>query len=280
MNVARGQNWVVYTADCREVFALPDLEFDHLITDPPYSRRVHSRAMAFARNAPLDNGKGKRFACSYARRVDFGFEHLSPELRWATARIATRAKRWSLAFSDTESSHLWRRAFEAVGLEYTRTLFWDKLGSTPQFTGDRPAVAYEAMTLAEPRSESMTLVHPKGRRRWNGGGKRGVYSVPISANRAGHRDERRHPTKKPLDLMMALVEDLTEPGETIFDPFCGEGTTGVAALRLGRRFIGVDGNPKWAEMTADHLRADETGSTFTGLRAGQVAMFEQGGRRR
>jgi DNA modification methylase len=266
MKELRGNSWRLFVEDCREVY-FRGVDYDHLITDPPYSRRVHARAMAFARNAPLDNGKGKRFACSYARRVDFGFDHLTPELRRATARAAARARRWSLVFSDTESAHLWRTSLEAAGLDYARTLFWDKLGSTPQFTGDRPAVACEAMTLA----------HPPGRKRWNGGGKRGIYAVPISANRAGHRDERRHPTKKPLDLMLALIADFTDPGDVIFDPFAGEGTTGVAALRLGRRFIGVERDPKWAEMVFDHLRAEEAGSTFSGVRAGQVAMFGNGG---
>jgi DNA modification methylase len=49
-----------------------------------------------------------------------------------------------------------------------------------------------------------------------------------------------HPTKKPLWLLEALIRDFTDPGDIILDPTMGEGTTGEACLRLGRRFIGAE----------------------------------------
>jgi site-specific DNA-methyltransferase (adenine-specific) len=49
--------------------------------------------------------------------------------------------------------------------------------------------------------------------------------------------------QKPLALMDVLVRLFSEPGELILDPFAGSGTTGVAALRLGRRFVGWEMNP-------------------------------------
>ena len=76
---------------------------------------------------------------------------------------------------------------------------------------------------------------------WNGGGKRGIYSVPtaIDRDRSG-LDARIHTTQKPLALMQALVRDFTDEGETILDPFAGSGTTLYAAARLGRKSIGWD----------------------------------------
>ena len=49
-----------------------------------------------------------------------------------------------------------------------------------------------------------------------------------------------HPTQKPMRLMQALIELTTSPGQLVFDPFCGSGTTLVAAKSLDRQFIGVD----------------------------------------
>ena len=54
-----------------------------------------------------------------------------------------------------------------------------------------------------------------------------------------------HPTKKPIKLMRMMVERLTHPGQVIFDPFMGSGTTGVAAIQLGRKFIGCEINPEY-----------------------------------
>jgi len=49
-----------------------------------------------------------------------------------------------------------------------------------------------------------------------------------------------HPTQKPTELMIQIIEDFTKPGDLIFDPFMGSGTTGVAAMLTGRNFIGIE----------------------------------------
>jgi site-specific DNA-methyltransferase (adenine-specific) len=49
-----------------------------------------------------------------------------------------------------------------------------------------------------------------------------------------------HPSQKPIGLIRKLVEDFTHKGDTIFDPFMGSGTTGVACMQLGRNFIGCE----------------------------------------
>ena len=54
---------------------------------------------------------------------------------------------------------------------------------------------------------------------------------------------RVHPTQKPLALMMWLLNNYTQPGDTILDPFMGSGTTGVACVKTGRNFIGIELDP-------------------------------------
>jgi DNA modification methylase len=67
---------------------------------------------------------------------------------------------------------------------------------------------------------------------------------------------RDHPTTKPLDLMVYLIEKLTKPGDTVLDPFMGSGTTGVACVRTGRRFIGCEIDPGYFEIARRRI-ADE-----------------------
>lgn len=57
-----------------------------------------------------------------------------------------------------------------------------------------------------------------------------------------------HPSPKPLCLMAWLVEELTELGDLILDPFCGSGTTGVACIQTGRRFIGIEIEKKYVKI--------------------------------
>jgi site-specific DNA-methyltransferase (adenine-specific) len=76
--------------------------------------------------------------------------------------------------------------------------------------------------------------------------------------------------------MLALVADFTDPEETILDPFAGSGTTGVACLRLGRKFIGIEKDPTYFALACERLRAEEQGSTLQAARAGQMALLGGG----
>ena len=69
-----------------------------------------------------------------------------------------------------------------------------------------------------------------------------------------HRIEKiYHPTQKPTGLMRWCVENYTNPSDTIFDPYMGSGTTGVAALQLGRNFIGCEKDPKYFAIAEKRL---------------------------
>ena len=67
--------------------------------------------------------------------------------------------------------------------------------------------------------------------------------------RASENGERHyHPTQKPVALMAWILEKYTQPGDLILDPFCGSGTTGVACVQTGRRFIGIEIDPGYADI--------------------------------
>ena len=74
--------------------------------------------------------------------------------------------------------------------------------------------------------------------------------VPWSSERNGH------PTQKPLQLMERCVTIWTNKGDTILDFTMGSGTTGEAALKLGRKFIGIEQDQKWFEVAKNRLAGD------------------------
>lgn len=69
---------------------------------------------------------------------------------------------------------------------------------------------------------------------------------------------KRHPAPFPLELATRLVRMFSFTGDTVLDPFCGSGTTMIAALRTGRNSIGVEIDPEYCRMTARYLRAETT----------------------
>lgn len=66
--------------------------------------------------------------------------------------------------------------------------------------------------------------------------------------------ETEHPTEKPVALMEHYIGNSSKPGDVVFDPFMGSGTTGVAAIRTGRLFIGIEKDAKFFELAVRRLR--------------------------
>jgi site-specific DNA-methyltransferase (adenine-specific) len=67
-------------------------------------------------------------------------------------------------------------------------------------------------------------------------------------------DGAEHPTQKPVEVMRWSILQLNEPG-TVLDPFMGSGTTGVAAVRLGKRFVGIEIEPKYFDTACRRIEA-------------------------
>ena len=84
-----------------------------------------------------------------------------------------------------------------------------------------------------------------------------IPAVPKRERRHGY-----HPTQKPLRLIRRALVASTREGELVFDPFCGSGTTGVAAKELGRFFVGAELEEEFCELAARRIRAAVRGSVL------------------
>lgn len=69
------------------------------------------------------------------------------------------------------------------------------------------------------------------------------------------QDGKGHPTQKPIEVMRWCIEKLPSGSQTILDPFMGSGTTGVAAVKLGRKFIGIEIEPKYFDIACRRIKA-------------------------
>lgn len=70
-------------------------------------------------------------------------------------------------------------------------------------------------------------------------------------------DTHWHPTQKPVEVMRWLIETATKPGDTVLDPYMGSGTTGVAALQAGRKFIGIEILERWWQNACKRIEREQ-----------------------
>lgn len=98
-----------------------------------------------------------------------------------------------------------------------------------------------------------------------------MYRIPFVKD---SKDEKvDHPTPKPTELMEWCIEKFSEPGDLIFDPYVGSGTTCIAAKRLRRNYIGIDISEEYCQITRDRLAAEEAGLTVKEIKKGQGSLF-------
>ena len=219
----------LYLGDCLTL-DLPRV--DHIITDPPYERIMHDSKSGI-------KGLVRPDGSHHWKPLDFA---PIDDIRSEVVAMGGQCDGWFIAFCTVEGVARWADAINVSPMKYKRACVWVKPDSTPQMNGQGPAQGAENFVCAWAGT---------GFAKWNGGGKRGVYTHCVN----GPERDGRHPTEKPRKLMAELVADFTMPQQTILDPFMGSGTTGVAAVQAGRNFIGVEMNPDYFAIACERIEA-------------------------
>lgn len=224
-------------ADCREV--LPTLQpVDLVCTDPPY---LVSKG-GFAANLQLEGGFGG-WMKDYGNQgdivcCDLEFTDWFPLV---FAALTTNAQAYFM--SNGRNVKTMQAAAEQAGFRFHTLLVWDKRTALPN-------KYYQNVT-------EFGLFMFKGKAR--------TINDPASKNLVTifQRDESNHPTEKPVELMRLWIGNSTSPGGVVLDPFMGSGTTGVAALQLGRDFIGIEREPKYFDIACRRIeQAQRQGDLF------------------
>tara|TARA_Y100000310_G_scaffold334407_1_gene414114 strand:+ start:132 stop:869 length:738 start_codon:yes stop_codon:yes gene_type:complete len=222
MILEEGERWKVIQGDCLEVMPdIPDGYVDAVITDPPYGMNLRTDNFRRGRSA-ASSARGQ--ANDYARVVgdDSPFDPL-PFLVFP--RIVLFGANW---YADKlPVSGAW--------------IVWDKLDGLK----GRRELGFNDNSDCELIWTNKGVAARIIRHRWMG------------VMRGSERIDRRvHPTQKPVAVMVVIIRHYTNPGDLVFDPFCGSGSTGVAAIRTGRRFLGAEIDPGYCAIARERIVAE------------------------
>jgi site-specific DNA-methyltransferase (adenine-specific) len=245
---------MVYLADCVELMRLmPEECVDVVFADPPYRLSGGGITVKSGRVASVDKGKWDRSLGSFEKDHQWNVRWLEEARRIlkpdATLWVSgTHHIIFSLGFALQSldfriiNQIAWQKPDPVPNALHTafthahETLLWASKGR-----GARHTFNYDLINSPNPSSQLSSV--------WR------IPTVPNSEKRMGY-----HPTQKPLRLLRRALLASTREGDLVFDPFCGSGTTAVAAKELNRTFVGAELEEEFARLAARRVRVTECGA--------------------
>ncbi|MBU3688530.1 MAG: site-specific DNA-methyltransferase [Acidimicrobiales bacterium mtb01] len=251
----------LHIGDCTDVMAaMPSGSVDLVVADPPY-RLSGKETVRSGELVPLDNGDWDHSAGVVA---DHEFD-----LRWLSECQRLLRPGGTLWASGTHHNiHSVGHAMQQLGFDLLADVIWFKRNAPPHRRGRSFTHSHETFVWGVRRRDEPYVFNYAWTKQDDDRGdmlKRAGRQMRTvwSLARARNWESRygKHPTPKPESLMERIILSTSVEGAVVLDPFAGSGTTGVAAVRTGRRFIGIDSNADYILGLAKPRLLDEPGAS-------------------
>ncbi len=226
--------------DCFELMKDFDFKFDMIFADPPYFLSGGGISMQSGKVVCVDKGEWDK-PKSQEDMMAFNIEWL----RLCRDKLKDNGTIWiSGTYHNIFSV---ANCLTELGYKILNVITWQKANppaniSCRFFTYSTEFVIWARKTQKVPHKFNYELM-----KRINGGKQMtDVWRLPAIGQ--WEKSCGKHPTQKPLRLLTRLILASTEVEDWVFDPFCGSGTTGIAANLCGRRFAGIEQETEFCEM--------------------------------
>jgi site-specific DNA-methyltransferase (adenine-specific) len=234
---------------------IPSESIDFIFADPPY----------FLSNDGFTVKSGKAVSVNKgAWDKSFGFDTETDfHEAWIADCLRVLKPNGTIAISGTYHS-IYKCGFllQKLGCRIINDIAWFKPNGAPALAGRNFTASHETILWASKGKKAKHVFNYSISKNWDvendklyskGKQMRSVWSIPSTPKR--EKLEGNHPTQKPLELLKRLVAMCTNEGDTVLDPFCGSGTTGVACVLLNRNFIGIDLDQSYLDLSAKRMKA-------------------------
>ena len=247
-----GGEATVYAEEAIEAMSrLPEESVDCVWTDPPYLLSNGGVTCIGGRMVSVDKGEWDR---SRGIEADHRFN-----LEWTDA--CRRVLKPSGTIWVTGTLHVYPSVGMALlrnGFRLLNDIIWEKPNPPPNlgrrtFTHTTEVVLWASKSGKGSRHR-YTFNYEEMRR--ENGGKQMKTVWKMSAPGRTEKRFGKHPTQKPLALIKRCLRASTNEGDLVLDPFAGSGSTGVAALELDRRFVGIELDPRFVGICVKRLPVD------------------------
>lgn len=235
-------DFTLYHGDCMQVIEhLPDNSLDAIFADPPY----------FLSNGGISVQSGKQ-VCVDKGDWDKGGtpEHIYQfNKQWLSLCRPKLKDNGTLWISGTHHNiFVVQRCLQELGYKILNVITWQKSDPPPNLSCRYFNFSTELVIWARKHEKKPHKFNYETMKQINGGSQMtDVWRIPAVG--MWEKTCGKHPTQKPLRLLYRIVLASTNEGDTILDPFAGSSTTGIAANLLGRKFIGIEQDYSFIELS-------------------------------
>lgn len=254
--VATGLYEIVHGDCLRYLSDMAEDSVDMIFADPPYNLSNDGFTCHGGKAVSVNKGDWDK---SQGIEADFEFHK-----EWIAACHRVLKPNGTLWISGTyHSIYACGFALQIQGFHLLNDIAWFKPNASPNLSCRFFTASHETLLWARKSKKAQHTFNyqamkeghfPKDGMKAPGKQMRSVWS--ISTPPPSEKGHGKHPTQKPLDLLDRIVLASTNPGDLIVDPFCGSGTTGLAAIRNGRNFLGLEKDPKYVELATKRLQTE------------------------
>ncbi|HEY9218652.1 MAG TPA: site-specific DNA-methyltransferase [Phenylobacterium sp.] len=243
----------IICGDCiEELKKLPDRSVDLVFADPPYNLQLGGDLLR------PDNSKVDAVDDDWDRFDSFAAYDAFTKAWMAECRRVLKDDGALWVIGSYHNIFRVGATLQDLGFWILNDIVWRKANPMPNFKGTRFTNAHETLIWAAKSQgarrytfnyDAMKMANDEVQMRSD-------WTFPLCTGDERLKDEagaKAHPTQKPEALLHRVILASTKPGDVILDPFFGTGTTGAAAKRLGRRFVGLERDPAYVKLATARI---------------------------
>jgi site-specific DNA-methyltransferase (adenine-specific) len=247
------ENAVIFNKDCLEVLAhIQENSIDMIFSDPPYMLSNNGFTCQNGRMVNVNKGKWDK---SNGFEEDVKFHDA-----WITACHRVLKPEGTIWISGTyHSIYQCGYILQKNGFHILNDIAWFKPNAPPNLSCRFFTASHETIIWARKNKKAKHIfnyekmkdgIFTEDKLKKENTQMRSVWSIP--APKSSEKELGKHPTQKPIDLLLRIIMASTNEGDIILDPFNGGGTTGAASLIIGNRYyIGIEIDKKYCKLTKD-----------------------------
>ena len=235
-------NFTLYQGDCMQVIEqLPDNSLDAIFADPPYFLSNGGISVQSGKQVCVDKGDWDK-----GGTPEYIYQFNKQWLSLCRPKLKDNGTIW---ISGTHHNiFVVQRCLQELGYKILNVITWQKSDPPPNLSCRYFNFSTELVIWARKHEKKPHKFNYETMKQLNGGSQMtDVWRIPAVG--MWEKTCGKHPTQKALRLLYRVVLASTNEGDTILDPFAGSSTTGIAANLLGRKFIGIEQDKSFIELS-------------------------------